>query len=68
MSTPSSAIRSQLMVEHVEARQRRDAAALGSDEYRVACEDIARIEVAIAASEEPSPAAPPSTAAPPSPA
>jgi hypothetical protein len=66
MSTPTTATRTRLMEQHVEARRRRDAAALGSDEYREACEDIARIEIEIAASEEPSqggvpaiPAAPP---------
>jgi hypothetical protein len=45
--------RSKLMEQHVQARARRDEAALGSDEYRAAAEEIARIEVAIAKLEEP---------------
>jgi hypothetical protein len=44
-----------LMEQHVAARARREAAALGSDEYRAAAEEVARIEVAIAAMEEPKP-------------
>jgi hypothetical protein len=43
------------MRQHVEARARREAAALGSDAYRQASEDVASIEVAIAAMEEPPP-------------
>ncbi len=63
MNTPSnpSGSRADFMVRHVEARRRRDAAPLVSAEYRAACEEIASIEVAIAALEEPqatSPAAP----------
>jgi len=57
MSTPTSATRSRLMAEHVVARQQRDSAPLGSEEYRLACEEIARIEVAIATAEEPAPQA-----------
>jgi hypothetical protein len=57
MSTPTSPTRTQLMQQHVAARQRRDAAQLGSEDYRLACEEIARIEVAIAAAEEPAPTA-----------
>lgn len=45
--------REALMRRHVEARARRDAAPLGSDAFREAAEEIARIEVAIAAAEEP---------------
>jgi len=45
--------RTKLMEQHVQARARRDAAALGSDEYRDAAEEVARIEVAIAKLEEP---------------
>ena len=45
--------RSKLMEQHVQARARRDAAALGSDEFRDAAEEVARIEVAIAKLEEP---------------
>jgi hypothetical protein len=55
MSTPVSPTRTRLMEQHVEARRKRDAAPLGSDAYREACEEIARIEVAIAAAEEPAP-------------
>jgi hypothetical protein len=44
------------MNQHAAARARREAAPLGSDEYRVAAEEVARIEVAIAAMEEPGPA------------
>ncbi|HEY0444077.1 MAG TPA: hypothetical protein VGC90_07640 [Candidatus Limnocylindrales bacterium] len=40
--------RDQLLVEWREARRRRHAAALGSDAFREACDDIARIEVDIA--------------------
>jgi len=41
------------MVQHVEARRRRDTAVLDSPDHRAACEEIARIEVAIAFAEEP---------------
>lgn len=47
--------RAELMAQHAEARRRRDSAPLDSAEYRVACEEVARIEVAIAAAEEPQP-------------
>jgi transcription elongation GreA/GreB family factor len=50
--------RSSLMEKHVAARARRDAAALGSDEYREAAEEVGRIEVAIAKLEEPPPTMP----------
>ena len=40
--------RAELLSQHRAARLRRDTAALGSDDYRAACDDIARIEVAIA--------------------
>jgi hypothetical protein len=50
--TPTAA-RTELMRQHVEARRRRDAASLGSDEYRTASEDVARIEIEIARAEEP---------------
>ena len=43
------------MEEHARARQRRDAAALGSEEFRAAAEEVARIEIAIAQAEEPPP-------------
>jgi hypothetical protein len=45
--------RSKLMDQHAKARARRDAAELGSDEFRDAAEEIGRIEVAIAKLEEP---------------
>ena len=45
--------REALMERHREARARRDAAALGSDEFRAAAEEIARIEIEIARLEEP---------------
>lgn len=48
-----AATRAALMAEHAQARARRDAAALGSDEYRAACEEVGEIEVRIAAAEEP---------------
>ncbi|MDP8905348.1 MAG: hypothetical protein M3N29_08535 [Chloroflexota bacterium] len=47
--------RAELMEQHAAARRRRDSAALGSDEFRAAAEEIARIEIAIAALEEPPP-------------
>jgi len=37
------------MASHAAARQRRDSARLGSEEFRQAAEDVARIEIAIAA-------------------
>jgi hypothetical protein len=43
------------MERHAEARARRDASALGSESFRAAAEEIARIEIAIAALEEPPP-------------
>ena len=52
MTTPPSP-RAELMAQHVAARRRRDEAPLDSPEYRAACEDVARVEVAIAAAEEP---------------
>ena len=51
--TPGTPDRSDLMAQHVAARERRDAAALGTDEFRLASEEVARIEIAIAALEEP---------------
>ena len=47
--------RDSLMERHREARARREAAALGSEEYRAAAEEVARIEIAIAELEEPPP-------------
>jgi hypothetical protein len=40
--------RDELMLEWRAARARRDAAELGSEAYRAACEDIARVEIEIA--------------------
>ena len=45
--------REQLMEAHRAARERRDAAALGSDAFRDAAEEVARIEIAISELEEP---------------
>ena len=58
-----TADRSSLMTKHVAARAKRDAAEIGSEEFRAAAEDIARIEVAIAKLEEPPPTkgSPPNT-------
>jgi hypothetical protein len=44
--------RTKLMAQHEEAKRRRDAAPLGSDEFREGSEEVARIEIAIAAQEE----------------
>jgi hypothetical protein len=49
--------RAELMALHAAARARREASALGSDAYRAAAEEIARIEVQIARIEEPPPPA-----------
>jgi hypothetical protein len=46
--------RAELMALHEVARRRRDAAGLGSDDFRAAAEEIARIEIQIARIEEPS--------------
>jgi len=46
-------LRAALLVEHRDARARREAAGLGSDEFRAAAEEIARIEVKINRLEEP---------------
>jgi len=45
--------RTRLMAKHAAARARRDAVPLGSEEFRVAAEEVARIEIAIAQLEEP---------------
>ena len=47
-TTPLPGDREALLVLHREARHRRDAAALLSDERAAACEEIALIEVHIA--------------------
>ena len=46
--TTEPTTRAELLSQHRAARVRRDAAQLGSDDYRKACDDVARIEVAIA--------------------
>jgi hypothetical protein len=40
------------MTRHAEAKRRRDAAPLGSEEFSEAAQEVARIEVEIAAREE----------------
>jgi hypothetical protein len=40
------------MTRHAEAKRQRDSAALGSDEFSEAAQEVARIEVEIAAREE----------------
>ncbi|MGI8929635.1 MAG: hypothetical protein ACR2H0_09280 [Candidatus Limnocylindrales bacterium] len=50
------------MQQHVAARARRDASPLGSDGFRAAAEELARIEIAIARMEEPPPSVPTKTA------
>lgn len=47
--------RTVLMSRHVAARRQRDAAPLDSAAYREASEEVAAIEIAIAAAEEPPP-------------
>jgi len=46
--TSPAATREQLLVQHAEARARRNAAQLGSDEWADASADVGRIEVEIA--------------------
>jgi hypothetical protein len=46
--TTEATTRAELLSQHRAARLRRDTAALDSDDFRAACEEIARIEVAIA--------------------
>jgi len=46
------------MEAHRAARERRDAAPLGSDAFRDAAEEVARIEVGISELEEPPISAP----------
>lgn len=41
------------MEQHAAARARREAADLGSEAFRAAAEEVARIEIAIALLEEP---------------
>jgi len=51
--TEIPADRAALMLQHVAARGRRDAAPLDSADYRAASEEVANIEIAIARAEEP---------------
>ena len=46
--SPLQASRAELLARHAAARERRNAAALGSQEFQAACEEIAGIEVEIA--------------------
>ena len=46
--TDTATTREQLLAEHVAARHRRNSAELGSEAYREACAEIARIEVEVA--------------------
>jgi hypothetical protein len=48
---PSPDDRADLMSRHAEAKRRRDATRLGSDEFAAAAQEVARIEVEIAARE-----------------
>ncbi|HUG47074.1 MAG TPA: hypothetical protein VMP67_01545 [Candidatus Limnocylindria bacterium] len=52
---PGTPDRTQLMQQHAEARRRREQAPLGSEAFRAAAEEVARIEIAIAELEEPPP-------------
>jgi hypothetical protein len=47
--------RADLMELHAAARRRRDAVPLGSEGFRAAAEEVARIEIQIARIEEPPP-------------
>jgi hypothetical protein len=51
VDTSLPASRAELLERHVAARRKRAAAALGSDAYRAAADEIGRIEVRIAAIE-----------------
>lgn len=53
MSKTLPKTRPELLELHMAARRRRAAAALGSDEYRAAAEELATIEVRIAEIEQP---------------
>jgi hypothetical protein len=56
VDAPLPSTRAELMQLHVAARLRRDASPLGSDDYRAAAEEVARIEIQVARIEEPTPA------------
>ncbi|HEY3164059.1 MAG TPA: hypothetical protein VGJ71_06835 [Candidatus Limnocylindrales bacterium] len=49
VDTSLPATRSELLALHAEARRRRNAAALGSEDFRAAIQALERIEVRIAA-------------------
>lgn len=49
----ASTTREELMEAHRAARELRDTAPLGSDAFRDAAEEVARIEIAISELEEP---------------
>lgn len=55
---PARRTREELVDAHAAARARREAAPLGSDEYRAAAEEIAQLEIALNALEEPEPKLP----------
>ncbi|MDQ3871953.1 MAG: hypothetical protein M3301_10125 [Chloroflexota bacterium] len=50
--TDSLSRREELIAAHAEAKRRRDAAPLGSDEFMHWAEEVARIEVEMAAARE----------------
>jgi hypothetical protein len=52
VDTSLPATREELLVLHAEARRRRNAAALGSADFRAAVEAIERIEIRVAAIEQ----------------
>jgi len=53
VDTSLPATREQLLVLHADARRRRAAAPLGSDAFRAAVDEIARIEIRVASIEQP---------------
>lgn len=55
---PPPSSRAELMEKHRAACRRRDAAALGSADFRAAAEEVAQIEIEIARLEEPTAQAP----------
>ncbi len=50
-ATTSATTREELLVQHAEARRRRNAAELGSHDWEQASHDVGRIEIEIAAIE-----------------
>lgn len=53
--SPAGVAREQLMREHRALTLQRQAVPLGGEEYQRIAKEIARVEVAIAAAEEPAP-------------